>query len=209
MDIINKINPPFNSLLIGNTGSGKTNFMKFWWHYQLKNKFSYGVVLCDTNEVHNTYNSFVDKKYIHTIENNKDFKIFDKMFKKGKYNVDNNKYSFIIIDDMIGSINFKDLKFVKYMCTARHYNISIIILMQQYTTYMPPSVRENIRYTAIFKIKDLTAEHVYKLIRNKFKNYSEYLDFLNNRKKFQCIFLYDDIDTTEDKLCLITAPLIK
>ena len=105
---------------------------------------------------------------------------------------------------MIGSINFKDERFVRYMATCRHYNISIFILMQQITLYLPPGVRENVKYIGIFKIRETSIDVTYKIIIN----IKEYVSFLKNRPIHTMILLYPDPEYEDDKMILIKPELI-
>lgn len=197
-------------MLVGATGSGKTNFIKFLFKNGLKQKFNLGVVICNTYELHESYDGLVEPEFVHNIENKNDFSIFDSTFRSCKRFIEEGKkfQTFIIIDDMIGSINFKDERFVRYMATCRHYNISIFILMQQITLYLPPGVRENVKYIGIFKIRETSIDVTYKYVQHNFKNIKEYVSFLKNRPIHTMILLYPDPEYEDDKMILIKPELI-
>lgn len=197
-------------LLLGGTCSGKTNFMRFLWFNKLKYMYDFGIVICGTNDLHNAYDEFVEPEYIHEIQHKDDFEPIEKLFTLCKqYKKDGRNFqSFILLDDMLGTINFKNDTFVKIIATCRHYNISVFILMQQLSYFLPSGVRENIKYYCIFKIRDRTLEKVYEYVKHKFRTKDEYLKFITSRKKYSCMLIYPDLETEDDNIILLMPPLV-
>jgi predicted AAA+ superfamily ATPase len=54
--------PPFNALISGMTGCGKTHFVLNLLETEFKNKFEYIIIICPTIP----YNKTDDKKFIHS-----------------------------------------------------------------------------------------------------------------------------------------------
>jgi len=217
-EFIKTMEPPFNAILIGCTGSGKTCFLKYLWKIHLKSKFDFGIVICSTNELNSAYNGLVDESFIHTVKRDEkgnvdpnDFSAFENVFELCKQiNAEGKKpRAFIIVDDMIGSLNFRNDTFVRYMATCRHYGISIFVLMQQLTYFLPPGVRENCKYIGIFKIRDTSVKKTYEYMGNKFKNKKEYADFMGSRPHYTALLLYPDPKKWDDKIVLIKTPLVE
>ena len=144
------VEPPFNMIITGPTNCGKTETLMSLLTGPYFRKFEYVVFICPTFLNNKAYN----KKYIY---NDLDVFIFDpdidqidatlqlvhKEFKRTK--------TLIVLDDCASSRDMKKRsdELVKLGFSARHDNLSVWVLTQQYTSITKP-FRENIGMLILF-----------------------------------------------------------
>lgn len=150
------IHLPSNYIFLGKTGSGKTQCFKSLYsnilceQYPIRRVF----VFCPTAEFSTDYD-YVDRRFVFSNPNK--FKdIIVKIAKLCKSTQTKGKViqTVIIIDDSIGSFNFNDPDIINLIVTARHFNLSFIIMTQQLTRYIQGAIRNNFSYLFINNVSD-------------------------------------------------------
>jgi len=138
------INVPFRMLIIGSSGSGKTQTL--------------------LNIIHNLGETFQN---LYIITKNKDEPLYNFLADKLKENVnivegidkapdldkfDKDEQSLIVMDDLVLEKNQKALE--QYFIRARKLNCSLIYISQSYYA-VPPIIRKNLTYLVIKRLSSL------------------------------------------------------
>ena len=144
------VDPPFNMIITGPTNCGKTEFLMSLLTGPYLKKFEYVIFICPTFQNNKAYDrKFMyrdDDVYVFPIgfdEVDATLQLVHKMFTGSR--------SLIVLDDCASS---KDMKrrsdeLVKLGFSARHDNLSVWVLTQQYTSVSKP-FRENIGMLVLF-----------------------------------------------------------
>ena len=149
------IKPPFNMLVSGMTGCGKTHYILDLLETEFKNKFDYIFIICPSFDYNKTYN----RKWIHKDECifllviDKDLnKTLEKLIEQYK---DEEEQTLIIIDDCanLHDAKLKATNLTKLAFHGRHYNISTWVLTQKYNAIIK-DFRQNIQHLVLFYDKD-------------------------------------------------------
>ena len=135
---------PFNMIIVGMTCCGKTHFLLNFLEREYKNYFDYIFLICPT---------FQNWKY----DEDEDFIAIpcdqDEVEKYLKIVVDFSKgsKSLIILDDVASGKDVKNRcsELVKLGFSARHYNLSVVVITQQLTSIAKP-FRENVSKLVTF-----------------------------------------------------------
>ena len=141
---------PFNVMIVGMTGCGKTYYLPDMLEKDYKGHFDYIFLICPTSFWNCTYQNweYRDSTRFYPLPCDQDS--VDKFL---KYIVDNFKgtYSLIILDDCAASQTVKNRvsELVKLVFSARHYGLSTIVITQQITS-ITKSYRENISKLVTF-----------------------------------------------------------
>ena len=141
---------PFNMIIVGMTCSGKTYFLLNFLEREYKNYFDHIFLICPTYQRNKTYEKW---KY----DKDEDFIVIpcdqDEVEKYLKIVVDFSKgtKSLIILDDCASGKNVKKRtsELVKLGFSARHFNLSVVVITQQLTSIAKP-FRENISKLVTF-----------------------------------------------------------
>ena len=141
---------PFNMIIVGMTCCGKTKFLLDFLEKEYMNCFETIFLICPTFEWNTTYEEW---KYYR----DEDFYAIpcdqDEVEKWLKYIVYYTKgsQSLIILDDCASSKSVKrrTSELVKLGFSARHYNLSVVVITQQLTSIAKP-FRENISKLVTF-----------------------------------------------------------
>ena len=141
---------PFNMIIVGMTACGKTQFLLEFLEKNYFRCFEEIFLICPTFEWNTTWENW---KYYH----DEDFYAIacnqDKVEEYLKEIVDYTKgrKSLIILDDCASckSVKKRTSELVKLGFSARHFNISVVVITQQLTSIAKP-FRENISKLVIF-----------------------------------------------------------
>lgn len=149
------IKPPFNMLVSGMTGCGKTHYILDLLETEFKNKFDYIIIICPSFDYNKTYNrKWIDNDeciFPLVIDKNLN-KILEKLIEIYK---DDKEQTLIIIDDCanLHDAKLKATALTKLAFHGRHYNISTWVLTQKYNAIIK-DFRQNIKHLVLFYDKD-------------------------------------------------------
>ena len=144
------LDTPFNMMIVGMTGCGKTCYLLNLLETDYYKHFEYVFLICPTYDWNKTYQEWIYKngKRFYPISCDQNH-VEDFM----KYIVDHFKGSngLIILDDCASSQAVKNRvsELVKLGFSARHYGFSTIVITQQFTSIAKP-YRENISKLVLF-----------------------------------------------------------
>src|SRR5271166_6680061 len=149
------LDPPFNMLISGMTGCGKTHFVLDLLENEFKNKFDYIIIICPTFVYNKTYNrKFIctDPCIMPAIVQDKLNEVLEKLIDVYK---NKTEQTLIIIDDCanLNDAKIKVTALTKLAFHGRHVNISTWILTQKYNAIVK-DFRENIMMLVLFYDKD-------------------------------------------------------
>lgn len=154
------------------------------------------------------YEKFIPKMLIYKEYDPQIIKNFIKRQKTiSRINQIDDKRSHLILDNCDRNL---DENFHKLLFTHRNYNIGVCFTMQ-YSHYMPPSIRNNIDYTFIFREnmlptrKKLYEQHYTKIFES-FEQFSAIMDGLGD---YECIVIDNTVyeGKIEDKIFWYKAEL--
>lgn len=155
---------PSNILFLGMTGSGKTYCFKKLYQKYWKHKVDLTYLISPTAPYSGDYEGIIKDQYILSDMTNAPNKIREivdfckqQKLKKKSFSV------MLIIDDALGVINFNDDYFANMLATSRHINLTVVLMMQNLTKYLSPTLRNNLSYIFINKIADSNIECLYNL----------------------------------------------
>ena len=161
---------PSINLLIGTPGSGKSYMIKsLIFQTSLKKQFDYIVVFCNTS--FDGY-KFLPQEYVHNVY---DENIMNNIIKIQIKNP--SAKCLIILDDVVGSINFNTNLWRKIVSQFRHYNMSLFFSVQ-YIKSIPPLVRECANFCFIFQTSSK------KTIKELYEQYGQIFDTESAFKRF-------------------------
>lgn len=147
--------PPFNILISGMTGCGKTHFVLDLLEKEFRNKFDYIIIICPTFLYNKTYN----RKFIHADHDIIPLVIDDRLNDAldiliDKYK-DSKEQTLIIIDDCANlyDAKLKATALTKLAFSGRHFNLSTWVITQKYNAIVK-DFRENIKVLVLFYDKD-------------------------------------------------------
>jgi hypothetical protein len=177
------IEVPSCSIFVGNTATGKTHAFR-WLFSKICDKFDYGIVISSTCRVNDDYD-FIPKKYLHDTF---DHTIIEQLEAESKRHAEKRKRRpthkvpnvFIIIDDIIGTIDFRtsEGRIFDNVSKWRHINISTFFIVQHFT-YLPPVVRGSARQVFVTKVNDKNIASLYETCACGFSGkvaFKQYLD---------------------------------
>ena len=172
---------PFNMLIVGMTVCRKTKCLLDMLEKVYKNHFDYIILICPTFDFNKTYQEWKYVKEIDFIAIQCDQDKVDMIL---KYIVDVYKgsNSLIILDDCAVCQDVKNRvsELVRLAFTARHFNLSTIVIMQQLTSIAKPYC-ENISNLVTFynpncnDIKNIIDDYLYELSKDEINNITESL----------------------------------
>ena len=141
---------PFNMIIVGMTACGKTNYLLEMLEKEYKGYFDYIFLICPILEWNKTYEKWKydkDEDYIAIPCDQDDVEFYLKYVVN--YAVETN--SLIILDDCASGkcVKNRTSELVKLAFSARHFNLSTIVITQQLTSITKP-YRENISKLVTF-----------------------------------------------------------
>lgn len=135
---------PFIAILNAKPRSGKTFFMKYILQQMAVNDIiSHGWVFCDT-----TFNGAYDFLPAGKVSEGFDIDKFKKILEYQKQDP-SGRPAFIIMDDIVAKIPWKNEIVQSFFMNYRHYNIRVLIATQ-YPVKIPPTVREQATFYIMF-----------------------------------------------------------
>jgi len=147
--------PPFNALISGITGSGKTHFVLDLLETEFRNKFDYIIIICPTF----FYNKTNVRKFIHSDRDVIPLVIDDRLNEAleqliNKYK-DYTEQTLIIIDDCANlyDAKLKATALTKLAFHCRHRNLSTWVNTQKYNAIVK-DFRGNVKVCVLFYDKD-------------------------------------------------------
>lgn len=172
---------PSITLIVGMTGSGKTQLLRELIRMQaIQKKFQRVIVMCPTADMQEkTPYDFMDQKNVLTKsslfeEQIKGILKQQELRKKAGQPVNTH----LILDDVIGKIKFKhsDL-WDEIASSCRHFNLSVTLLLQNISSAVPPILREAASQAFITKIKARDMKAVFELQSHfaSIKPFQEYM----------------------------------
>lgn len=174
------------NLIIGATGSGKSTFTK---KIITSHKFKFGIIATTTPwEYQNVKNAAVITfeeldRYVEIL-----FKASRKL----------NKY--IVIDNYVGVYTLSK-PIEKLFTQGRHFNIAVFLLTQ-YAAKCPPVIRENARYTWVFRSCVKTYELIFDN-QNRFSKKRDFVAFMQKKTGYTPILINnDDLSLTDNIIVL-------
>ena len=144
------IKTPFNFLVVGATACSKTKYLLDMFENNYKCHFDYIVLICPTFEWNKTYQEWICINYPDSIAINcEQDKVH--MILKSASDIYKGINTLIILDDCASSQGVKTRvsELVKLAFSARHYNLSTIVITQQLTSIAKP-YRKNISKLVTF-----------------------------------------------------------
>lgn len=197
------INIPSNNIIVGLSRSGKTySFLRIF--ESVRDQYSHGILFCSTVNLNHDYdgiiNSFGNKIIVK--------EDYDETLVRSLYNSQHDDicYSrnktirnqvFIILDDMVGLINFKTSIIDTLFTRSRHLGISIFVL-SQHMNWLTPTMRINAHYVMITKIRDNNIDTLYELT-SAFESKKELRQFLNKYCVNYQIIIFNELDAYAQK----------
>ena len=153
--------PPFNMLISGITGCGKTHFVLDLLENEFRQKFDYIIIICPTFRYNKTYNResiLADDDIIPLEINEKLDECLNKIIEVYK---DKSEKALIIIDDCANlyDAKLKATALTKLTFHGRHFNISTWVITQKYNAIVK-DFRENIKILVLFYDKDKRSRDV-------------------------------------------------
>lgn len=171
---------PCNFIAAGNSKSGKSvSFKELYW--PIHKRFRHTLLFSSTNRLNCEYDDLIqssrsviqreeyDDDLVREIMQHQEKAIIKLNKKYGSFSqipesVKEKLHVSIIVDDMLGLINYQQSVFNQLFSKSRHLYISVFVL-QQHITSLSPTMRINAHYTLITKIKDNNIDTLYELIQ--------------------------------------------
>jgi DNA segregation ATPase FtsK/SpoIIIE-like protein len=134
--------PPFNMLIVGMTGSGRTQFLLNMLETEYNRVFDYIIIVCPTIEWNTT---FINWSHL------SDHGVIQIPCSQEMINHVLKVLTLIIVDDCAASqaVKKRVSELVRLAFSARHYSLSVIVLTQQLSSVAKP-FRENISRLVTF-----------------------------------------------------------
>ena len=135
--------PPFNMLTVGMTGSGKTQFLLDMLETEYNRVFDYIVIVCPTINWNTTYLNWSHLSDHGVIQIPCSQEMINHVLRAVSI-IFRGTNTLIIVDDCASSqaVKKRVSELVRLAFSARHYNLSVIVLTQQLSSVAKP-FREN------------------------------------------------------------------
>jgi nucleoside-triphosphatase THEP1 len=142
--------PPFNMLLVGMSGSGKTQFLLEMIEMEYNKVFDYIVIVCPTIEWNTTYNNWSNLGETGVIKIPCAQEMINDVLSAATV-IFRGTNTLIVVDDCVSSQAVKQRvsELVRLAFSARHYNLSVVVLTQQLSSVAKP-FRESIRLETFY-----------------------------------------------------------
>jgi hypothetical protein len=143
------ISVPSITILSASPKCGKSHLIKYLIKdLCIRGAFDYGVVICPTALNNNEYD-FIPRGYLHT-QYSEEIITALMDYQSRAIAQGTPKRAFLILDDCLGSVNFRKTVITKLVTTYRHHNITIL-MSTQYINKIPPEIRECATYAIVFR----------------------------------------------------------
>lgn len=174
-------NPAFY-LICAKKYSGKSHLLKWLLYNFIKTKqFDYGIIISATAKVTGEWNIIPNKYIFEKYDESLIETIYEKQAQETKFR--SGVRCFILMDDVLGTVQLKSPTITKLSTTGRHLNITTF-LITQWLTAVPSVVRSNAEYVICLRqpnqivLKAIWEQ--YGGMYGSFKEFSEYF-----KKKIQ------------------------
>jgi Cdc6-like AAA superfamily ATPase len=173
--------PPFNMLIVGMTGSGKTQFLLDMLETEYNRVFDYIIIVCPTMEWNTTYINWSHLSDHGVIQIPCSQEMINHVL-KAVSTIFRGTNTLIIVDDCAASqaVKKRVSELVRLAFSARHYSLSVIVLTQQLSSVAKP-FRENISRLVTFynpsrkDIKVITDDYLNGVPREKIEEITKIL----------------------------------
>ena len=152
------LEPPFNMIVTGRTGSGKTHFILDVLERDFKGKFKDIVIFCPTINFNRTYqdrSQFLKNRHIHIAPPELVKEDLDGVIEESINALKGSSQTLFLIDDCanLKRSKVKNSMLCQLAFSGRHHNISTWILTQKYNAIVK-DFRDNIRHLVMHYEKD-------------------------------------------------------
>lgn len=132
--------------------SGKTHLIKYILYSLIQQqRFDYGLIISPTAA--NGQWNVVPAEYVHDAWD--DDTITRLINKQKRFAKEGKKVNcFLVLDDVLGSVNLNSKLFTFLITAGRQFNISIFLIVQKWTSAIPPIVRQNAEYIMLLRQPD-------------------------------------------------------
>lgn len=197
----NFINIPSNNIICGLSASGKTySFLRVFSSVQ--DQFSHGLLFCSTVNLNEDYSRTI--KYFGNrviVKEDYDETLIRSLYQSQHDDIAQHKkirnQVFIILDDMVGLINFRNSIIDTLFTRSRHLGISIFVI-SQHMNFITPTMRINSHYVMITKIRDNNIDTLYELT-SAFENKKELRLFLNKYCVNYQLIIFNELEAYAQK----------
>jgi hypothetical protein len=177
---------PSITLIVGMTGSGKTQLLRELIRMQaIQKKFHRVIVMCPTAYMQDkTPYDFMDQKNVLTKSSLFEDQIKgilkqQELRKKAGQPVNTH----LILDDVITKVKFKNSDLWDEIASCgRHYNLSVTLLLQNISGKIPPILKEAASQAFITKIKNRDMKAVFEL-QGHFRSIKDFDEYLEHHTK--------------------------
>jgi len=215
--IVDNINSPYNTyVFVGKRNTGKSKSVRNLWVELLRKVHHHNIVLFS-----NTSFKKLNEDYKFLLENP-----FAKVFPGDKKTIEENTqrildhcayvkknrkaYSVLVIYDDI-DVTKKNDKVAELFTQGRHYNISVIVSVQNASYFLSPTLRTNIDYLAFRKLENNYKKILWDVCDIEM-SFNDFKTFIRDNATDYKFILYDnksDSKHDEDKLKIVKADLYK
>lgn len=194
---LESIQLPANMLFLAKTGYSKTYTFRWMYHKYWRNKFKMTYVICPTAEFSHDYDTVVKDKYMLTDMSLAEGKIDEiRKFCENQCRKNRKYATMLIIDDCLGVLQFNSPKFCNLFAMSRHINLTIVLMMQNLTKFMSPTLRNNLGYIFVGRISDSNLKCLFELA--DWDNYNEMKEYLRRYTiNYQMILVDKKSDNNE------------
>jgi len=198
---------PGITLVIGKTQSGKSHLL----NYIIKNLyfegyFKFGVVISSTSLFNDEW-TCVSKNF-HIVPDRAEQYLKSLLIKMAKYKqLKINVPGFIIIDDCLGALKWRDDFWTQIACTIRHYNLSLFITTQ-YLNKVPSVIRSQCSQYFFLKMLNMRElKSAYEQCFSMFFKFNDFIKFVaENTKYYNAIYVNNHSLNNDDIIKIIQAP---
>jgi len=176
-------------VVAGQTRTGKSNLVRLLITQACRNgQVNRVIVLCPTADMSKDYYYIKNKKYVKTDPTKMEEWI--KQIYKEQVDLKKQGVSYktlLILDDVMGHISFGDDIWKQIAGQSRHSELSIIMVLQNISSSIPPPVKENITTMFMTKMKANSLATAFK-IQGHFSKQSEFEEYVRlNTVNYGCI----------------------
>lgn len=194
---------PCMALVSGPKASGKTHLISTLMYSLSKSKKIHHIrVICPTAQYNNSY-SFLPPQHVITTYSEP---VIEDYLKEQQDLITSGtvREAVLILDDCIGSTNFKTSMWERLATTCRHPHLTVIVVTQ-HIYRLPPCLRENADCAFILRtLSDKNVEGLYATVGEPFwDNEKTFKQFIQeNTTDHKCLFVNTRKQTFEDAITI-------
>ena len=200
-----KLNHPSLYICYGRPASGKSILIKYIIGHFMKENLTDLVYVQSGSHFNNFFQSFLSEKQVSPYNETKITKLMNLCAKKKQDGI--NFRVLFILDDCIGSAQWKSKVFLKLINQFRHYNITLVIATQ-YCCAITPNIRSNCTLAFIFPSRQKNdIEALYQSYgAGSFNSLQEFTKFLTSLDRYNCLVV--DNSNYTNPIALFQSPLL-